>query len=103
MATGTRRAPALDAVRGSSGSAEHGARGGDEVNRIEKAGKNYGWPVISYGTHYSGGSEIGEGTAKPGMEQPHALLGPLDRAVGDDGLFRQALARVARRTSSWAR
>jgi len=47
---------------------EHGARGGDEVNRPE-AGKNYGWPVISYGRHYSGGS-IGEGTSKAGMEQP---------------------------------
>jgi glucose/arabinose dehydrogenase len=47
---------------------EHGARGGDEVNRPE-AGKNYGWPVISYGVHYSG-AKIGEGTAKPGMEQP---------------------------------
>ena len=46
----------------------HGARGGDEINRPE-AGKNYGWPVISYGKHYWGGS-IGEGTAKPGMEQP---------------------------------
>jgi glucose/arabinose dehydrogenase len=47
---------------------EHGARGGDEINRIEK-GKNYGWPIISYGTHYSG-AKIGEGTAKDGFEQP---------------------------------
>jgi glucose/arabinose dehydrogenase len=47
---------------------EHGARGGDEINRPE-AGKNYGWPVISYGRHYSG-FKIGEGTSKPGMEQP---------------------------------
>jgi glucose/arabinose dehydrogenase len=47
---------------------EHGARGGDEVNRVER-GSNYGWPVISYGRHYSG-AKIGEGTAKPGMEQP---------------------------------
>src|SRR5919106_529281 len=47
---------------------EHGARGGDELNRLE-AGKNYGWPVISYGVHYSG-AKIGEGTEKPGMEQP---------------------------------
>ena len=46
----------------------HGARGGDEVNTPE-AGKNYGWPVISYGRHYSGG-KIGEGTKKAGMEQP---------------------------------
>ncbi len=47
---------------------EHGARGGDEVNRVEK-GANYGWPVISYGRHYSG-ARIGEGTAKDGLEQP---------------------------------
>lgn len=53
---------------------EHGARGGDEVNRIRK-GANYGWPVISYGTHYSG-RRIGEGTAKPGMEQPVTYWDP---------------------------
>jgi glucose/arabinose dehydrogenase len=47
---------------------EHGARGGDELN-IPQAGKNYGWPVITYGRDYSGLS-IGEGTEKPGMEQP---------------------------------
>lgn len=47
---------------------EHGARGGDEVNRVRR-GLNYGWPVISYGRHYSG-MRIGEGTAKEGMEQP---------------------------------
>lgn len=47
---------------------EHGAKGGDELNRPE-AGKNYGWPVISYGAEYSG-AKIGEGQAKEGMEQP---------------------------------
>jgi glucose/arabinose dehydrogenase len=47
---------------------EHGARGGDELNHPEP-GKNYGWPVITYGRDYSGAS-IGEGTAKEGMEQP---------------------------------
>ena len=47
---------------------EHGARGGDEINQPQP-GRNYGWPVISYGRHYSG-LPIGEGTAKPGMEQP---------------------------------
>ncbi len=52
----------------------HGARGGDEVNAPE-AGKNYGWPVISYGRHYSGG-KIGEGTAKEGLEQPRRYWDP---------------------------
>ena len=48
---------------------EHGAQGGDEINRSE-AGKNYGWPVITHGENY-GGDPIGEGlTAKSGMEQP---------------------------------
>ena len=47
---------------------EHGARGGDELNHPE-AGKNYGWPVITYGVDYSG-AKIGEGTARDGMEQP---------------------------------
>jgi aldose sugar dehydrogenase len=47
---------------------EHGPRGGDEVNRPE-AGKNYGWPQIGYGVHYSG-EKIGVGTSAPGYEQP---------------------------------
>lgn len=47
---------------------EHGARGGDELNQPQ-AGRNYGWPVITYGIDYSG-VKIGEGTQKAGMEQP---------------------------------
>ena len=48
---------------------EHGPQGGDEIN-LPQAGKNYGWPVISYGENYGGG-KIGDGiTAKAGMEQP---------------------------------
>lgn len=48
---------------------EHGPKGGDEINRPQ-AGKNYGWPVITYGKDYSGWT-IGDGlTAKEGMEQP---------------------------------
>lgn len=61
---------------------EHGARGGDEVNRIRK-GANYGWPVISYGRHYSG-AKIGEGTAKPGMEQPAHYWDP---SIAPSGLM----------------
>ncbi|MGH1356576.1 MAG: PQQ-dependent sugar dehydrogenase [Thalassovita sp.] len=53
---------------------EHGARGGDEVNRVRK-GKNYGWPIIAYGRHYTG-FKIGEGTAKPGLEQPEMYWDP---------------------------
>jgi len=48
---------------------EHGPQGGDEVNRPEP-GRNYGWPVITYGENYGGG-KIGDGiTQKAGMEQP---------------------------------
>ena len=46
----------------------HGAKGGDEIN-IPEAGKNYGWPVISYGVNYSG-TKIGIGSSAPGYEQP---------------------------------
>jgi glucose/arabinose dehydrogenase len=62
------QAAALSPDTGQLWTVEHGARGGDELNHPE-AGKNYGWPVISYGTHYSF-LKIGEGTAKQGMEQP---------------------------------
>jgi glucose/arabinose dehydrogenase len=48
---------------------EHGTRGGDELN-LDRAGLNYGWPVIAYGIEYRGGA-INEGvTAREGMEQP---------------------------------
>lgn len=48
---------------------EHGPQGGDEVN-VMRRGLNYGWPVITYGVNYGLGTRIGEGQAKPGMEQP---------------------------------
>ena len=47
---------------------EHGPRGGDEINRIKK-GRNFGWPLISYGINYSGTS-FTDDTYLPGMEQP---------------------------------
>jgi glucose/arabinose dehydrogenase len=59
---------ALHPETGKLWTAEHAARGGDEVNIPEK-GKNYGWPTITYGRDYSG-AKIGEGTAKAGLEQP---------------------------------
>ena len=62
------QAAALDPQSGQLWTVEHGARGGDELNHPE-AGRNYGWPVITYGRDYSGAS-IGEGQAREGMEQP---------------------------------
>lgn len=59
---------AVDPATGALWTVEHGARGGDELNQPE-AGKNYGWPVITYGRNYNF-MKIGEGTGKPGLEQP---------------------------------
>jgi glucose/arabinose dehydrogenase len=60
---------AIHPVTGELWATEHGPQGGDELNVVE-AGKNYGWPVITYGANYGSGTKIGEGTAKAGMEQP---------------------------------
>lgn len=69
------QAATLDA-NGQLWTIEHGPRGGDEVNRIE-AGKNYGWPVITYGDNYDG-SPLNRGiTAKEGMEQPVYFWDPV--------------------------
>jgi glucose/arabinose dehydrogenase len=59
---------ALHPVTGRLWEHEHGPRGGDEINIIEK-GKNYGWPVIGYGIDYNG-AKIHKSTHKEGMEQP---------------------------------
>lgn len=60
---------AMDPETGELWEAEFGPRGGDEVNLIQ-AGKNYGWPVITYGIEYSG-DKVGEGIQqKAGMQQP---------------------------------
>jgi glucose/arabinose dehydrogenase len=59
---------ARDPQTGTLYAVEHGPKGGDELNRIE-AGRNYGWPVISYGINYDGSILTSE-TAREGMEQP---------------------------------
>ena len=69
---------------------EHGAKGGDELNRPE-AGKNYGWPVITYGVEYSG-KTIGKGlTQAEGMEQPvyywDPVIAPSGMAIYDGAMF----------------
>jgi aldose sugar dehydrogenase len=60
---------ALHPTTGELWVSEHGPQGGDEINRAE-SGKNYGWPVISHGQEYGSTTQVGEGTAKAGMEQP---------------------------------
>jgi glucose/arabinose dehydrogenase len=72
---------ALDA-QGRLWTVEHGPKGGDELN-MPQAGKNYGWPVITYGIDYSG-SAIGDGiTEKAGMEQPVYYWDPV---IGPSGM-----------------
>lgn len=68
---------------------EHGPRGGDELN-IPRAGRNYGWPIISYGEDYNG-QAIGEGIAvREGMEQPIYYWDPVI-APGGMHFYRGAL------------
>jgi glucose/arabinose dehydrogenase len=69
---------------------EHGTRGGDEVN-LDRAGSNYGWPVIAYGIEYAGGP-INEGiTAREGMQQPvyywDPVIAPGGAAFYDGAMF----------------
>lgn len=59
---------AIDPATGRLWTIEHGPMGGDELNHPEP-GKNYGWPVISYGLNYEG-TRVGVGAVKEGMEQP---------------------------------
>jgi len=69
---------------------EHGPRGGDELNRPQ-AGRNHGWPIITYGVEYSG-QKVGEGrTRQEGMEQPvyywDPVIAPSGLAFYDGALF----------------
>jgi glucose/arabinose dehydrogenase len=61
---------------------EHGPRGGDEINVVQ-AGKNYGWPVITYGMNYNG-TPITEETHREGMEQPRLHWTPSIAVAGID-------------------
>ncbi len=70
------QAAAINPATGELWTVEHGAQGGDEVN-IPRAGRNYGWPIITYGEDY-GGAPIGAGiTQQQGMEQPIYYFDPV--------------------------
>lgn len=62
---------------------EHGPQGGDEINIIRR-GKNYGWPVVTYGCEYVTCFQVGEGKSKPGMEEP--LTWWLPKSIAPSGL-----------------
>ena len=93
-ASGTRSQEGLafDPKTGKLWELEHGPRGGDELNIIEK-GRNYGWPVVVHGIDYPG-TAIGEGvTHKSGMESPvyywDPVIAPSGLAFYNAGLFPQ--------------
>lgn len=69
-------------VTGDLWATEHGPRGGDELNRIEK-GRNYGWPAITYGINYNG-TPITDKTSAPGMEEPVVHWTPSIAVAGID-------------------
>lgn len=83
------QAAARDAT-GQLWTVEHGPKGGDELNRIEP-GRNYGWPVITYGIDYSGAPINAGITAQPGMEQPvyywDPVIAPSGMAFYTGGMF----------------
>ncbi len=60
---------ALHPVTGELWASEHGPQGGDELNRI-LPGRNYGWPLLTFGRNYGSGTRIGDEGPKPGFEQP---------------------------------
>jgi glucose/arabinose dehydrogenase len=66
---------AFNPQTGSLWAAEHGPQGGDEINLI-KPGANYGWPIVTHGCEYTTCDKIGEGSSRPGMEDPLAWFGP---------------------------
>lgn len=82
---------------------EHGPRGGDEINHVQ-AGKNYGWPAISYGIDYSG-ALITPYTELPGMEQPLTVwtpsIAPSGMAIHKGSFYVGALAERSIHRLSW--
>jgi glucose/arabinose dehydrogenase len=72
---------AIDPNTGAIFENEHGPRGGDEINLLQ-AGRNYGWPVITYGINYDG-TIITNEKARPGMEQPLVYWVP---SIGPSGM-----------------
>ncbi|MEG3437566.1 PQQ-dependent sugar dehydrogenase [Pannus brasiliensis CCIBt3594] len=73
---------AIDPTTGRVWSTEHGAKGGDELNLIEK-GKNYGWPIISASRDYRTGEPVSEQKSRPGMVDPKWVWTP---AIAPSGL-----------------
>ena len=78
---------------------EHGPRGGDEINIIQ-AGQNYGWPKVSHGEEYGGGS-IGSGTKAPGLADPVWVWTPSIAPSGMAFLSRCHVSQFERASTCW--
>ena len=70
---------ALHPATGELWASEHGPQGGDELNRV-LPGRNYGWPLLTFGRNYGTGTRLGEEGPKPGFEQPLKVWLPLSVA-----------------------
>jgi glucose/arabinose dehydrogenase len=73
---------ALHPITGELWQSEHGPQGGDEIN-ISRSGRNYGWPLLTFGRNYGSGTRIGEEGPKPGFEQPLKVWVP---SIGPSGM-----------------
>jgi aldose sugar dehydrogenase len=73
---------AFDAANNRVWATEHGSQGGDELN-LAQAGKNYGWPTVSYSREYSTGQPITQSQSAPGLEDPKVVWTP---AIAPSGL-----------------
>ena len=82
---------ALHPATGDLWTHEHGPQGGDEVN-LTLAGRNYGWPAISYGQEYGTTTQVGEGTTKAGMEQPLTVWEKSDGSAWTPGTAKSSIA-----------
>ncbi|MBO9649972.1 MAG: PQQ-dependent sugar dehydrogenase [Variovorax sp.] len=82
---------ALHPTTGELWISEHGPQGGDEVNLV-LPGRNYGWPIISYGQEYGTLTQVGEGTAKAGMEQPVTYWVKIDGSDWTPGTAKSSIA-----------
>ncbi|MDM0030761.1 PQQ-dependent sugar dehydrogenase [Variovorax sp. J22P271] len=82
---------ALHPATGDLWTHEHGPQGGDEVN-LTLAGRNYGWPVISYGQEYGTLTQVGEGSAKAGLEQPLTYWEKIDGSAWTPGTQKSSIA-----------
>jgi glucose/arabinose dehydrogenase len=82
---------ALHPVTGELWISEHGPQGGDEINLV-LPGRNYGWPIISYGQEYGTLTQVGEGTAKAGMEQPLTYWEKIDGSAWVPGTPKSSIA-----------